>query len=162
LTVGAHQWGDLVVGLAADGWDAEVVAENGRDVAWGLARVRERPSVPPVVVVGLGTNPGPHPEAFAADADRLVEALVARGARTIVWWPPVPLAEGGPAPRARALRSAAAASATAGGPLVAPDWAARVAAHPEWLDIDAIHYTPAGYAALTAFLRHHLAALAGS
>jgi hypothetical protein len=153
LTVGARLWGDLGDGLAADGWDAEVVAENGRDVRWGLAQVTARAAVPPIVVVGLGTNPGRAPDAFAADAGELVAQLVARGARTVVWWPPVPLVEDGRAARAAALRAAA------GGPLVVPDWSARVTAHPEWLDVDGVHYTDAGYAGLTAFLRTQLAAV---
>jgi hypothetical protein len=155
LTVGADLWGDLVAVMAEDGWRAEVVAEDGRDVRWGIEQVRDRDTVPDVVVVGLGTNPGGSAETFAADAATLVSELVARGADTVIWWPPGDVADRGRVARAEALRAAA------GGPLVVPDWPGVLVAHPDWLSRDDIHLTDEGYAGLSAFLREQLALAAG-
>lgn len=158
LTVGARLWGGLEPAAAAAGWTAEVVAEDGTDVRWGLEQVRPRDQVPDVVVVGLGTNPGTSPATFADDADSLVDELGDRGATTIVWWPPGDTTDAGRASRAAALRTAAqgtedaGASGDGGGQLRVPDWPAELAGHPGWLADDGIHLTTAGYRALSAFL----------
>lgn len=150
LTVGAELWGGLEATLAQAGWRAEIVADDGRAVDWGLEQVRERDRVPDVVVVGLGTNPGGSAETFADDAATLVAELRARGATTVVWWPPGDVSDEDRVARAAALRSAA------GGSLVVPDWPTELAAHPDWLARDDIHLTEDGYRGLTAFLRDEL------
>jgi lysophospholipase L1-like esterase len=150
LTVGARLWGDLEAAAEAAGWSAEVVAEDGRDVGWGLDQVRARDQVPEVVVVGLGTNPGTSPATFARDTDALVSELVARGAGTVVWWPPGDTTDASRAGRAAALR------AEAGARLQVPDWPAELARHPDWLAPDGIHLTNDGYMGLAAFLVHQL------
>jgi lysophospholipase L1-like esterase len=150
LTVGARLWGDLEAAAEAAGWSAEVVAEDGRDVGWGLDQVRARDRVPEVVVVGLGTNPGTSPATFAGDARALVSELVARGAGTVVWWPPEDATDADRAARAAALR------AEAGTRLRVPDWPAELARHPDWLAPDGIHLTNDGYRGLAAFLVHQL------
>jgi lysophospholipase L1-like esterase len=163
LTVGARLWGDLAAKAGAAGWAAEVVAEDGQDVRWGLDQVRARDEVPEVVVVGLGTNPGTSPGTFAEDAASLVDELVARGAGTVVWWPPGDTADAGRASRAAALRAAAASTradggaSDAGGPLLVPDWPSELARHPGWLAADGIHLTTEGYESLSAFLVAQLA-----
>jgi lysophospholipase L1-like esterase len=155
LTVGARLWGDLETTVDAAGWTAEVLAEDGQDVRWGLEQVRSRDEVPDVVVVGLGTNPGTSPGTFGDDAEALVDELVARGAGTVVWWPPGDTNDAGRASRAAALRAVAAAAATAaigGGSLRVPDWPGELAQHPDWLSDDGIHLTSEGYRALSGFL----------
>ena len=153
LTVGARVFGRLRATMVAAGWRPEVVAEDGKDVSWGLDQVRRRDRVPAVVVVGLGTNPGPSPGAFARDVRTLVDELTRRGARTILWWPPGDRADAARAARAAQLRAAA------GGPLRVPDWPAVLARHPGWLARDGIHLTPAGYRSLARFLRDQVGAL---
>jgi lysophospholipase L1-like esterase len=154
LTVGARLWGDLGPTLAGDGWRAEVTAEDGRSVEWGIEQVEALDEVPPVVVVGLGTNPGPTPERFGERVTELVEALASRGAATILWWAPPAAGDPGRGDRAAALRAAA------GGRLAVPDWPAELGAHPDWVGPDGIHYTHAGYAGLSAFLARQLAPFA--
>lgn len=154
LTVGARLWGDLESTAAAAGWNAEVVAEDGKDVRWALEQVRARYRVPAVVVVGLGTNPGGSPASFTDDAESLVDELVARGAGTVVWWPPGDRTDAGRASRAAALR--ALGEGVGGGPLRVPDWPAQLARHPRWRDDDGVHLTPAGYQALSTYLVTHL------
>jgi len=153
LTNGARLSGGLGPALAGAGWAPEIVAEDGRTVEWGLDQVARRATVPAVVVVGLGTNPGTEPEAFPERAAELVAQLETKGASTVVWWPPDNALDTGRARRAEALRSLASGS------LVVPDWPAELAAHPEWLDPDSVHYTDDGYAGLTDFLVAQLAAL---
>ena len=153
LTEGARLYGDLGDALAAAGWAPEIVAEDGRAVEWGIEQVAGRDAVPATVLVGLGTNPGTDPAAFPERAATLVADLETRGASTVVWWAPDDADDPGRALRAEALRS------FAGGALMVPDWPAELAAHPEWLDPDGVHYTDDGYAGLTAFLVAQLAAL---
>ena len=150
LTVGARLYGDLGDELRAAGWSPEITAGDGEPVEFGLSWVRTLDSVPEVVVVGLGSNPGRNPELFRERAVELVGELTARGAETIVWWAPPEAGEPDRAQRAAALRSAA------GGPLVVADWPAELAANPEWVGPDGIHYTDTGYAALADFLRRQL------
>lgn len=147
LTVGARLFGRLGAIMGAAGWRPEVVAMDGQDVTWGLDQVRHRDRVPPVVVVGLGTNPGPSPITFPADVRTMVAELTRRGARTVVWWPPGDRVDPARLARATALR------AEAGGRLEVPDWPDVLAAHPEWLTADGVHLTPTGYRNLSGFLR---------
>jgi hypothetical protein len=157
LTVGADLWGDLEETLAADGWAAEVDAEDGQGVGWGIERVRTRSEVPATVVVGLGTNPGGSPETFASDVTTLVDELVRRGARTVLWWPPAP--GGSPDDATGRSQRADAVRAAAGGPLAVPDWPSEVAAHPDWVGPDGIHLTHAGYRQLSGFIGRQLTGL---
>jgi lysophospholipase L1-like esterase len=156
LTVGAELWGDLEAVLAEAGWRAEIVADDGQAVDWGIEQVRDRDTVPDVVVVGLGTNPGGSAETFPDDAATMVAELTARGATTVLWWPPGDVSDRGRVARANALRAAA------GGALVVPDWPGELARHPDWLSRDDIHLTDAGYLRLSAYLRDQLALVAGA
>lgn len=150
LTVGADLWGGLDASLRADGWRPEIVAEDGRAVDWALDQVIARETVPAVVVVGLGTNPGPRPDDFAADVTALVDALRARGATTIVWIPPGDADDEDRVERAAILRRAA------GPGLVVPDWPADLARHPELLADDGVHLTDQGYRHLADFVAQAL------
>jgi len=147
LTVGARLFGRLGAIMGAAGWRPEVVAQDGQDVTWGLDQVRRRDRVPPVVVVGLGTNPGPEPIAFTADVRTMVAELTRRGARRVVWWPPGDRVDPARLARATVLRD------EAGGRLEVPDWPAALARNPQWLTADGVHLTPTGYRSLAGFLR---------
>jgi hypothetical protein len=151
LTVGARLYGGLGKALAAGGWEPEIVAEDGRAVEWGLDQVRGRGAVPPVVVVGFGTNPGSAPDAFGDWVLEMVAELTDRGARTVLWWEPPAAGAADRGERAAALRAAA------GGALVVPDWPAELARHADWLGPDGIHYTDAGYEGLADFIRRRVA-----
>lgn len=146
LTVGAVQEGDLESSLEARGWDHEIVGRVGESITWALDEVRGRRTVPEVVVVELGTNPGPHPEDFARDLDELVSELRQRGASLVVWIPPDDGDDPGRARRADAVRDA-----TASGMEVA-DWPVVLDRHPEYLAGDGIHLTETGYRRLASFI----------
>jgi GDSL-like Lipase/Acylhydrolase family len=130
---------------ALPGWRISSSAETGRNTAFGLARLRERArSLPPYVVVSLGTN----------DDSRAVEAF--RGAiedtvsitgpnRCVIWFNIVrpPFAGTSYAGLNRVLDEQAAAHPN----LVVVDWASVLREHPEWLAPDRVHLTPDGYRA---------------
>lgn len=149
ILVGARDFGGLEGGLRARGWVPEILAEEGRAVSWATGVLETRDRVPMVVVVALGSNPGPGPEGFAADVDALVEALTRRGAARIVWIPPV---------HADAERYAArqAILSDAARPVEVAGWPARVGRNPGWLSGDGLHLTGDGYAALAAFVVERL------
>jgi hypothetical protein len=136
LMVGARRYGGLRPALRADGWNAVVIAEESRRIAWGIAEVRDRTSVPPVVVVELGTNSG-DVGVFAADANALAAALRTKGAETIVWLAPFHRDDARYATRVAALRAVPGISVT--------DWSGQLADHPEWFQADGIHLTEDGY-----------------
>jgi lysophospholipase L1-like esterase len=144
-------WGDLGDTLAGEGWSPDITAEDGRAVEWGLEQVEGLDEVPAVVVVGFGTNPGLTPDRFPERVTDMVDALMSRGAATVLWWAPPAADDADRADRAEALQAAA------GGPLIVADWPAELAAHPDWVGPDGIHYTDAGYAGLAAFIARQLA-----
>jgi lysophospholipase L1-like esterase len=153
LTVGARDLGGLRGLLEADGWDPAVVARTGASTSWGLARVEAMSAVSDVVVVELGTNPGPHVRDFAAEVDGVVAALVERGARRVLWVTPHH-ADGGRYDQKAAVLLAAADDHPQ---LEIADWRTVAERHRSWMDPDGIHYTDVGYRALASFMRDALA-----
>ncbi len=81
----------------------------------------------------------------------MVGELTARGARTVLWWEPPEAGATDRGARAAALRAAA------GGALVVPDWPAELAAHPDWVGPDGIHYTDEGYEGLADYIGRQVA-----
>lgn len=146
LTVGAVLEGDLESSLEARGWDHEIVGLSGGSITWALDEVAERPRVPEVVVVELGTNPGPRPDDFARDLDLLVSELRQRGASLVVWIPPDDGDDPGRARRADAVRDATAPR------MEVADWPVVLDRHPEYLASDGIHLTDTGYRRLASFI----------
>jgi lysophospholipase L1-like esterase len=146
--VGADELGGLTTALEEEvGSQTEVVAKVGASTSWGIDQLTGRPSVPSVVVVALGSNPGPAVESFAADVEALVEALIDRGAERIVWVPPVGLgASWDYADKAQVLRD----SATTYSELEVMEWDRDVREHPERITGDGLHPTPDGYRCLVA------------
>ena len=144
LTVGARDYGDLQGQASELGLDLEVVADEGQPTPWGIDQVQARRSVPPVVVVALGSNPGTALDGFAEQAGTLVDVLEARGARQIVWVPPV-----ASDPDDYAEHRAALADLAAARPSVhVVSWPDEVRSHPEWFMGDGLHLSEVGYGAL--------------
>lgn len=153
LTHGASLFGDLEQRLDRAGFDAvDVVAEDGRDVKWALGEVDELDEVPPVVVVELGTNPGPDTTGFADDVEELVTALRSRGAVRIAWLTPVHGRDD------RYDDKVAIIEGTEGIDEVA-DWASIAHDDPARLAADGLHPTEEGYADLARFMTRTATAL---
>ena len=145
LTNGANLYGGLPELLDDAGFDdVTVVAVDGRDTDWGIRQVRRRESVAPVVVVELGTNPGPQTDGYQEAVTTMVEELRLRGAEEIVWVTPVFGRDDRYAEKDAILRS------TPGIDVV--DWATVVHADPDRLAVDGLHPTEQGYRTLAEFL----------
>jgi len=152
LLVGAVEHGNLGPKLAEDQWEPEVVAETGRSTRWAIDQVRQRTSVPRYIIVVLGTNPGFSSAGFADDVQTLRDALVARGARRILWIPPHH-----PDPNRYAEKDAILKEADRNDPrLVVPDWGAVLDANPQWVGGDGLHLTEEGYAEFATYIRDAL------
>jgi lysophospholipase L1-like esterase len=141
LTVGARDHGGLTDLTSDAGLAVAVDAESGRPTTGGTEAVETLPAVPPVVLVALGSNPGGEVGTFAREAGELVGELRARGARQIVWVPPVAADPGAYATHRTALDELAAGDAG----LRILDWDDDVRANPRWLQADGLHLTEAGY-----------------
>ena len=145
LTNGAAMYGDLEALLDDAGFDdIDVVAVDGRDTEWGIRQVRRRESVAPVVVVELGTNPGPEIEGYQESVATMVEELRLRGAEEIVWVTPVFGTDDRYDDKVAILLS------TPGIDVV--DWASIVHDNPGRLAVDGLHPTEQGYRTLAEFL----------
>ena len=149
ILVGARDFGELDARLRARGWVPEIIAEEGRSVSWATGVVEARDRVPAVVVVALGSNPGPGTEGFGQDVDALVNALTSRGADRSVWIPPAHADPERYAARHQIL-------ADAGGPVEVASWPDRLGPNPGWLSGDGLHLTGQGYAELAAFVVERL------
>ncbi len=155
LLVGAVEHGDLGLRLTGDEWEPEVVAETGRSTRWAIDQVRQRDTVPRYVVVVMGSNPGYSSAGFADEVQTLRDALVARGARRIVWIPPQHTDPGRYAEKDAILHEADRNDPR----LVVPDWGAVLDANPQYVGGDGLHLTEEGYAALASFIQDALTKL---
>jgi len=155
LLLGAVEQGGLGVKLASDGWDLETVAETGKTVRWAVDQVRLRDAVARYVIVVLGTNPGFSSAGFSDDVATLRDALVARGARHILWIPPHRLNSDGYADKDTILQELSRTDRV----FVTPDWGKVMDANPQWVVADGLHYTEMGYTAFADFIRDQLARL---
>jgi hypothetical protein len=155
ILVGAVEHGSLGLKLTEDQWEPEVFAETGRSTRWAIDQVRARDKVPRFIVVVLGSNPGSSSGGFADEVQALRDALVARGARRILWIPPRDSDPGRYAEKDRILKEADRAD----GRLVVPDWGAVLIQNPQYLGDDGIHLTDAGYDALATFIRDRIGRL---
>ena len=155
ILLGAVEHGNLGIEVANDGWDLETVAEVGRTVRWAIDQVRARETVARYVVVVLGSNPGFSSAGFGDDVLTLRDALVARGARRIVWIPPRAADQNRYAEKDQILRSDDETDPR----LVVPDWPAVLDQNQQWIGGDGLHLTEEGYLALARFIRDQLAVL---
>jgi hypothetical protein len=154
LTVGARDIGLLPGLLETSGWNAEIVAEVGVGTPWALQQVEQRVVVPRIVLVELGSNPSPQLDDFENEVHQLIDSLIARGARHIVWIPPEardPL---------RYEEKAAVIARAAGSSVQVSGWPAKLRQNPQWFG-DELHLTEEGYRALAEFMREELQPLHG-
>lgn len=119
-----------------------------RSTSNGLALLRERAgSLPPIIVVSLGTNDGPAPAPFRALVERVLATASPR--RCVVWATIVrPGRMGGYS--WSALNQVLARAAARHPNLRLVQWATLVNAHPRWLAPDGVHTTVRGYRARAA------------
>jgi len=155
LLVGAVEHGNLGLKLTEDQWEPEVVAETGRSTRWAIDQIRARDKVPRFIVVVLGSNPGSSSGGFADEVQSLRDALVARGARRILWLPPHDSDPGRYSEKDAILREADRND----GRLVVPDWGAVLDQNPDYVGGDGIHLSEAGYDAFATFIRDALGRL---
>lgn len=154
ISVGARDIGGLQGQLGQSGWNTEIVAEVGMGVPWALQQVEPRPVVPRIVLVELGSNPGPGVGDFENEVHQLIDALVARGARHIIWIPPEardPM---------RYAEKAAVIARAASGTVEVSNWPAKLEQNPQWFG-DELHLTEEGYRELALFIRDELQPLHG-
>jgi lysophospholipase L1-like esterase len=154
ITVGARDIGLLPGLLEIGGWNAEIDAEVGVGTTWALQQVESRASVPRVVLVELGSNPSPLLNDFENEVHQLIDALIARGARHIIWIPPE-----GRDPTRYAEKDAVIARAASSVVRVS-SWPAKLEQNPQWFG-DELHLTEAGYRALAEYMRAELEPLHG-
>jgi lysophospholipase L1-like esterase len=155
ILLGAVEHGNLGVLLADDGWELETVAETGRTTRWAIEQIRGRDTVPRYVIAVLGSNPGHSSAGFRDDVMTLRDALVARGARRILWLPPHHVD-----PDRYGEKNSILVQIDQADPrIVVPDWTTVIDQHPEWTGGDGLHLTEAGYQALAAFLREQIGRL---
>lgn len=112
--------------------------------ALDVVRTRQEP-LGRVVVVNVGYNDPL--EGFAADVDRVLAALVARGVQRVVW---VTLREA--RPNYRPMNDVLVQASRRWPQLQVADWDAHAAGHPEWFG-DGVHMTIEGGVAFARFLR---------
>jgi lysophospholipase L1-like esterase len=152
---GTAEHGGLGVKLAEDGWELETLAETGRTTRWAIEQARVRDTVPRYVVVVLGSNPGHSSAGFSEDVQTLRDALVARGARRILWIPPHNID-----PQRYSEKTAILTDRDRLDPrIIVPDWGTVLDQNQDWIGGDGLHLTEAGYDALATYIREQLARL---
>jgi lysophospholipase L1-like esterase len=127
------------------GWRIEESAFTGRHTDDGVAEIAGRAgSLPPVLVVSLGTNDDPAAtETFSGQVRRVLDAA---GPSRCVVWPNIVRPPYNGVSYSGYNRELAAAALSAPN-LILIDWSRMIAGHPEWLASDGVHATPAGYRA---------------
>ena len=154
LMVGARDIGGLKGLLEESGWISDIVAEVGAGVPWAMQQVDQRVSVPHIVLVEMGSNPGPGLGNFPNEVSELIDTLTAKGARRIVWVPPIARD-----PTKYAERDDVIARAASSRVLVS-QWPAQLEQNPQWFGGD-LHLTEQGYQALALYIRDEMAPLHG-
>jgi lysophospholipase L1-like esterase len=137
------------------GWRLRHVVRVGVTTAEGVDRMRSLTGrLPRFLVVSLGTNDDPRLASQFRGLVRSVMSTVGNG-RCVVW-PNIarPPTRGSSYAR---HNGALAAEARSRSNLRIVDWARMTRRHPEWLRVDGVHVTPAGYRARAAALARALA-----
>ena len=154
ITVGARDIGGLQRLLDDSGWNPEIVAQVGASLRWAIDQIEPRMVVPRIVVVEMGTNPSPQLGDFENEVRQMIEDLVARGARHIIWVPPLVRDESAYTEKDAVIARAASSHVIVSG------WPERLRANPQWFG-DALHLTEIGYRQLADFLYQELQPLHG-
>src|SRR5207302_10222993 len=107
-------------------WTVEVDASEGRSTRTGVIETQSRATVPPLVLVELGTNPSSAIGGFASEVVAMVDELKAAGAQRILW-----VTTHYRDDDRYSDKNAALVAVAAGDPaLVIADWDASASAHP--------------------------------
>lgn len=158
------QGDSLTVGMSAElrrllaGYRVQISARRGRTLVQGLRMVRKAAStMPPIVVVGLGTNDDvERPRAFASGARTLLRLAGPR--RCVLWIDLYRRTRRRSDPGFRPLNRILLALRPSHPRLVLVPWSRLASRHPAWFPRDAIHPTEAGYLAraraVAGALRH--------
>ena len=154
ITVGARDIGGLQGLLEQSGWNPEIVARVGASLPWAIQHVEQRLVVPRIVVVEMGTNPSPLPGNFEFEVRQMLDDLVARGARHIIWIPP----EGSDPTRYQEKDAVIAAAVNSH--MLVSGWAKLLETNPQWFG-DEVHLTELGYRQLANFVYQELQPLHG-
>jgi hypothetical protein len=144
---------------ALEGWTLDQDFEIGRGTGAGVSALKARgDSLPPFIVLSLGTNDDP--SASSSFDSSIVGVLETAGSgRCVVWLNIVRPPVGGTsyANFNRALES----RALAGDNLIVVDWATMTRENPSWLEPDGVHSTSTGYQARAAAIAAALRACRG-
>ncbi len=138
LCVGARNSGNLTGQLRDAGWEPEYICQGSQQISWGIDQVRARSSVPPTVVVALGTNGSRYDTDFAGKLATMRSELRARGAREVIWVNYANSVNGYAGP------NLTLALFTLGHGDLHLDWNAQIQNNPHWFQTDGLHYTIAG------------------
>jgi lysophospholipase L1-like esterase len=124
-------------------WRLQQSYDISRHVFQGVDVIRQLgQALPPVIVVGLGTNDDPGMVSTFRREVREVMALAGRG-RCVVWTSIVrPAYEG---VSYDGLNGVLTDEAARRDNLIVVDWVGLAAAHPAWFGPDGVHPTPEGY-----------------
>ena len=154
IMVGARDIGGLQGLLDQSGWNADIVAQVGAGLPWAIQQVEPRLVVPRIVVIEMGTNPSPLLGNFENEVHQMLDDLVERGARHIIWIPP----EGRDPTRYQEKDDVIAAAASS--QMHVSGWAKLLEMNPQWFG-DEVHLTEEGYRQLANFLYQELQPLHG-
>ena len=154
IMVGAHDIGGLQGLLEQSGWNPEIVARVGAGLPWAIQQVEQRLVVPRIVVVEMGTNPSPLLGNFENEVHQMIDDLVARGARHIIWIPP----EGRDPTRYQEKDDVIAAAVSSH--MHVSGWPTLLEMNPQWFG-DEVHLTELGYRQLANFVYQELQPLHG-
>lgn len=139
LTLGADMSAGLVTGLEELGWEVSFDAAEGRTTPQGVGVLADLLAVEPApqaVLVGLGTNDRGNPGEFRP----LVQSVVDLTRGSELYWMSIEW-DG-----RRRLQGVLDEFERAGS-LTQVDFRPVIAAHPEYVGSDGIHFTEEGYAA---------------
>ncbi len=154
ITVGARDIGGLQGLLEESGWNPEFVAQVGASLPWAIQHVDRRLVVPRIVVVEMGTNPSPLLGNFESEVTQMLDDLVARGARHIIWIPP----EGRDPARYQEKDDVIAAAVSSH--MHVSGWPKLLEMNQQWFG-DELHLNEEGYRQLANFVYQELQPLHG-
>lgn len=131
------------------GWSVSESVKTGRSLPEGLALLRKvADRLPPVVIVGLGTNDdADYPASFEAGVQQIMGLAGPR--RCVIW---VDVYRPGPGDHYNRFNQILEALQSSYSNLLVASWSRLAARHPEWFSGDLVHPGPDGYQARARML----------